>query len=469
MRLPARTYPLLTLLVGLPGLSLGARAHAASWQTTTTTVAYPTAPPATRLPFATALAQAWQLDPTRTELATNHKGATARARAAGSWFAGGPILNGSYFDDHAIGSNEGYTTYEGEVSIPLWLPGQGSATQAVAQAEAQTAEKRADIARMAMAVHLLDATSAALLAQKRLAVAHAYFVSATQLCADVTHATNAGEMTQADRQQAQAARDTAQADTAAAQEDVQTAAATLEALLGTPTPPDIETFSSPESALNALRNITSLESSDPRIQAAKTETAAAQAALKLARRSFMPNPEVGVGAIHEKQYASPWDNRVGISFTMPLPSSVHNAPLLSAAKDRVAAADRQAILAQRMVRQEATQIKARLSAATSTVQATASAATALSNRAALLERSWKLHETAFDEVIRARQAAYLATLTQQKAQIAWHAAIVRAMIAAQTLPGLSSGQRPPPTIAPPTPALYLPPTLDSAETETPTP
>ncbi|MDT8872013.1 hypothetical protein RAA17_14880 [Komagataeibacter rhaeticus] len=41
---------------------------------------------------------------------------------------------------------------------------------------------------------------------------------------------------------------------------------------------------------------------------------AAEANMKLARRSFMPNPEIGVDAIHEKQYGSPWDDRVGLDF-----------------------------------------------------------------------------------------------------------------------------------------------------------
>lgn len=464
MRLPARFYPLLALIYGMPGFGMPLPAHATTWQVSSLTVQPAATAP---LPFTTALAQAWQLDPNRTMLTTNRKGAEARARAAGSWFAGGPSLNGSYFDDHAIGSNEGYTTYQGEVSVPLWLPGQGSATKAVAQAEANTAEKRAGMAHMALAVNLLGATSAALLAQKRVATTHTYYTSTAQICADVTRATTAGETTQADLQQATATQEAALADNTAAREEAQTTAATLEALLGSPAIPDIENFSATESALNTLSSLPTLESNDPRLQAAKTESAAAQAALKLARRSFMPNPEIGVGAIHEKQYGSPWDNRVGISFTMPLPSSVHNAPLLSAAKDRVAAADQQEILTRRMIKQEAAQIRAQLIAATQSLKATKIAATNLLNRATLLERSWKLRETPFDDVARARQMAYTARLAQDKAEIAWHTAIVRALIASQTLPGLSTLQASTaPTRAP---ALAIPAALDSLETQTPAP
>ncbi|WP_086651767.1 TolC family protein [Acetobacter cibinongensis] len=407
-----------------------------SWQRQSTLSARPLTE---RLPFTTALEQAWQLDPSQRELQTNRKGAQARARAADSWFAGGPTVTGNYFDDHAIGSNQGYTTYQGEVSIPLWLPGQGSATRSVAQAEAESAEKRSMVAHMSLAVRLLDTTAAALLAQKHLATAQAYTASAAQISRDVAQATRAGEMTLSDQHQADAALDTARLDSTAAQEEVQTALAGLNALLGSASIPDIQTYTATDSALNRISALTSVEAHDPRIQAARKEVDAAQAALKLARRSFMPNPEIGVGAIHEKQYASPWDNRVGVTFSVPLPSSVHNAPLLAAAKDRAAAADRQEALAHRMVRQEAAQIRARLVSATTSLNDASSAATHLQNRAALLERSWKLRETPLDDVMRARQAAYGAALARDRAEIVWHAAIVRALIASHTLPGLTTG------------------------------
>lgn len=274
------------------------------------------------LPFPSALALAWRLDPNRNELTVNRRTAESRAKAAGSWFAGGPIVSGSYFDDHFIGSNEGYTTYQGEVSVPLWLPGQGSATRSVAQAEAEGAEKQASVAHMALAVRLLDATAAALLAQKRVATTAAFHTAASRISSDVAHAARLGEMTQADQQMADATRDTARTDYAMAQEEAQNAAAALEALLGTPEIPDILAYTATESAALRLANTNAVEENDPRVQAASKERDAARAAMQLARRSFMPNPELGVGGIHEKQYGSPWDNRVGVNFTMPLPSAV---------------------------------------------------------------------------------------------------------------------------------------------------
>ncbi|WP_086652907.1 TolC family protein [Acetobacter malorum] len=413
--------------------------------------------PRERLSFPDALAMAWAQDPLRSELGTNRRSAEARARAAGSWFAGGPSLSGSYFDDHAIGSNLGYTTYEGGVSVPLWLPGQGNATRKLARADAEAAAERSSAEHMALAVRLLDASAAALLARKRVATTLALSSAAARLSANVARAAHTGEMTQADQQMAEAALASAQTDAAMAQEDAQTATAGLVALLGSPVVPDLLAFSAPQSAEQKLVANT-VEENDPRVRTAQKETAAARADLVLARRSFMPNPEIGVGAIHEKQYGSPWDNRVGVNFTMPLPSAVHNAPLLAEARNRVAAAETQETLARRMVRQELVQIRARLASASAALKSAQTAAQQLDRRADLMERSWKLQENSLDDALRARQAAYTADLVRDRAEILWHSAILRALIAAGAIPGLEQT----PSLRPRQPsALVVPATAET--------
>lgn len=418
-------------LVLLMALSMPYPAHAQSVSSSLSV----DAPPRERLSFPEALALAWAQDPLRSELGTNRRSAEARARAAGSWFAGGPSLSGSYFDDHAIGSNLGYTTYQGGVSVPLWLPGQGNATRKLARADAETAAERSSAEHMALAVRLLDASAAVLLARKRVATTLALSSAAARLRTNVARAAHTGEMTQADQQMAEAALASAQTDAAMAQEEAQTATAGLVTLLGSPVVPDLLAFSAPQSAEQKLVAHT-VEENDPRVRTAQKETAAARADLVLARRSFMPNPEIGVGALHEKQYGSPWDSRVGVNFTMPLPSAVHNAPLLAEARNRVAAAETQETLARRMVRQELVQIRARLASASAALKSAQTAAQQLDRRADLMERSWKLQENSLDDALRARQAAYTADLVRDRAEILWHSAILRALIAAGAIPGL---------------------------------
>ena len=251
---------------------------------------------------------AWAQDPLRSELGTNRRSAEARARAAGSWFAGGPSLSGSYFDDHAIGSNLGYTTYQGGVSVPLWLPGQGNATRKLARADAETAAERSSAEHMALAVRLplpmdllagifaraarafdrfgsdlggmrvtlrglregraltlhwdltapmlhgpeIPCFAAVLLARKRVATTLALASAAARLRTNVARAAHTGEMTQADQQMAEAALASAQTDAAMAQEEAQTATAGLVTLLGSPVVPDLLAFSAPQSAEQKL-------------------------------------------------------------------------------------------------------------------------------------------------------------------------------------------------------------------------
>ncbi|MDT8872012.1 hypothetical protein RAA17_14875 [Komagataeibacter rhaeticus] len=131
--------------------------------------------------FHEAVNMAWAIDPVRTELQVGHHSARARASAAGSWFAGGPTLSGEYMDDHMLGSNEGYTTYQGGVSVPLWLPGQGSATRQVATAEADSLDEQINVEHMALSIRVLDATAAALIASTRVAVARALYEAVARM------------------------------------------------------------------------------------------------------------------------------------------------------------------------------------------------------------------------------------------------------------------------------------------------
>ena len=255
--------------------------------------------------FHEAVVMAWAIDPVRTELQVGHHSARARASAAGSWFAGGPTLSGEYMDDHMIGSNEGYTTYQGGVSVPLWLPGQGSATKQVASAEAASIDEQLNVEHMALSIRVLDAAAAALIARTRVDVAHASYDAAARMAISATHAVHGGELASADGQLAQAAMENARNELALAQEEAENAAAALEVLLGRPVVPDLTRYGGSDVTQARFVSPRDMEDNDPRIKVAHRNVEAAEANMKLARHSFMPNPEIGVDAIHEKQYGSP--------------------------------------------------------------------------------------------------------------------------------------------------------------------
>ncbi|GAA4478606.1 TolC family protein [Gluconacetobacter asukensis] len=386
------------------------------------------------LSFRDAVTAAWAVDPVRTELTTNGQSADARADAAKSWFPGGPVVSAQYFDDHFIGTNIGYTTYQGTVSVPLWLPGQGTATQRVAQAESATIQEKLNVEHMAVAVRVLEATGARVIAQRRQTVALSLVQAMQRVAAAVGRAEHQGEAAAADRQASDAELAAARSEAGLAREQVATTGAALETLLGRPGLPDILSYDDRLLARTRLDMPQAVEDNDPRVRAATRDVAAAREGVRLARASFMPNPEIGVGAIHEGSYGSPWDNRVGVQISVPLPSEARNVPMMAEARNRLAAAGSQEVQARRMVRVELAQVRARLDAARTILEGARASATALNRRADEMEHSWQVGETTLIEALRARLAAYNAILALNSAEIGWHAAILRAAIATGMTP-----------------------------------
>ncbi|MBO1326773.1 TolC family protein [Acetobacter sp. TBRC 12305] len=373
---------------------------------------------------------AWILDPARTELQTRRHSADARASAAGGWFAGGPVVSGSYMDDHFIGTNIGYTTYQGAVSVPLWLPGQGSATQHVAHEQASTLDEQLAVEHMALSIRVLDATAAVKIAADRVEAARALYADMQHLQGLITRAARVGEVANADMQQVRAATGNTQNALRLAQEEQANARATLESLCGNGVDaPDISFYDAPTLTLGRLSNTQDLIEQDPRVKAARGAVKVAEANLDLAKRSFMPNPEIGVDAIHEEQYQSPWDNRVGFHVSVPLPSDVRNVPIMTQARDQLGTATGQLEQARRMVRLELQRVRERVMAARSARATLADAATSLQRRADAEEKAWRVGEHALDVALRARQDAVRAQQAANVAQTEWHVAVLRLMIA----------------------------------------
>ncbi|GAP24876.1 cobalt/zinc/cadmium resistance heavy metal efflux pump protein CzcC [Gluconobacter frateurii NBRC 101659] len=386
------------------------------------------------LPLRTALTAAWENDPVRQELAINTQSADARAAAAKSWFAGGPVLTASYSDDRAAGTNLGYVTWQGGVSVPLWLPGQGSATEHLAQADSKAALSRVEVERMAIAVRVLEQGSAAILADRRVIAARMIVRSLEHIALLTNRSKGQGEATGVEVQAVNAQLAETRSELAQAEEDQTRSRVALFSLLGIQGVPDLLAAQAPWLARIPTGNPKALEDLDPRIKAAHRAVMAAQEDMHLARSSFMPNPEIGIDAIDQGQYGSPWATQVGVNIRVPLPSDVTHTPLLSAAQNRLAAAMRAEVEARRAVHNELAQVMARVTAARVMLLQSQTGASQTMKRADAMEHSWQLGETPLIEVLRARTEAWRALLTLNQAEVAWHSAIIRICISTGTLP-----------------------------------
>ncbi len=197
------------------------------------------APPCLAESFHEAIQSAWDRDPANRSFSIDAKASARNARAAQSWFPDGPIIAGQYLDDHFIGSNVGYTTYQGSISVPLWLPGQGTATMRTALADEAVAKARIKVQHLLSAVRVLDLASNATLLKKKIGNLKA----TSQLLERVAHSSHqgltAGEIAAADFDAVIGEKGDLDAQIAQSEQALESARAELEALTGTDDIPDI--------------------------------------------------------------------------------------------------------------------------------------------------------------------------------------------------------------------------------------
>ena len=380
-----------------------------------------------------AVQAAWTLAPDRYALDGQRGEAAARARAARAFFPGAPYATGEYFDDHLIGSNQGYTTYQGELATPLWLPGEGTATERSAQADLLHLSQQGEAMRLELARQVLEQATAGEFAADNRAVAARRVQAARQLQDIVSHAVGTGEAPGIDAEAAQAALGSAQIALSDAEAQLAGAQGSLVALTGSAELPDLTANPAVLAADRTLPGAEQLER-DPRVASAHRELEAAEAALRLVRVADRDDPEVGIEGIHEKQFGSPWDNRVGVMLKIPFGSTARNLPRIAAATARLNTAEARLLQQRRLVAIGLQQALARLRAARANRSAAATVARELDGRAVEVVRAWHVGEMPLIEATRAQTAAFDADLAARRASTMLQAAQWQVALAEGVLP-----------------------------------
>lgn len=390
-----------------------------------------TAPASRAESFHDAIRAAWDRDPANQSFSIDASASHKNANAAQSWFPDGPILAGQYLDDHFIGTNLGYTTYQGSISIPLWLPGQGTATMRNALADEAVARARIKVQHLLSSVRVLDLASSATLLQKKIGNLRATSDLLDRVVRSSQQGLRAGEIASSDFDAVVGEKADLDAQIAQAEQALESARAELDALTGTDEIPDILSL---DGRILGTQNLALDPARDPRIEMANAVTKSARASYSVARHSYMPNPQVGVQVVKQGQYGSPWDTQVGVQFSMALPSEARNTPMIMKEVKAMGAAERDAVLAQRKVAVEYRQTRASLSSALSMLRHTTTSVHALNARAGDLEHAWSVGETPVIEYLRARRAALEAGQRSAEADVIWHAAMIRMSLMAGNYP-----------------------------------
>ena len=368
---------------------------------------------------------AWSNAPDRESFAARRAEAAARGSAARSLFPNAPYATGTYVNDKA-GSNNDYVTYQGQLTTPLWLPGEGTATERVAGADAATAAAAARAARLDLARSVLDAGAQSDLDAEASSLARRRLLEARGLAAAIGKQVATGEAPDTDLLAARADADGAAAALAGAEAQAAASRDAVSALLGTEARLDL---AAPSAALPVSPD------QHPKVLAALRAVDAAREALHLAHVADRDDPELSVLGIHEKQgVGSPYDTRFGLELRIPFASRARNLPRIAAAETALTQAAARLALARREVALEMRQSEAAVDGSRAAASAEARAASALDRRAAEVERAWRIGEMPLIELVRARQSAFAADVDRARARIALQAAVLRLGLAQGEIP-----------------------------------
>lgn len=350
--------------------------------------------------------------------------AEAAATAAQDWLPQAPSL--------AIARTQGLQRagrgqleHEIELSLPLWLPGQLRAQQALAARSRADAEAAVAAARLALAGELRAAVWRLAAADAEVQLAAEREHTARALEADVGRREAAGELARTDLLLAREETLGAGAALAEARGSAQQARERYRLLTGqAQLPATIE---------EALASAAATP--HPQARLAQAEVEQARAALELARAQRSEAPELALGLQREREaYGAASTERVRLALRIPLGSDARNAPRVAAAQAALLRA--QAVQRQREAELDAERRTARaaLEQAELAAQAAQTRAELAAQRLALQHKAFTLGELALAEFMRARALANEARLQWQRARLARAAARAQVNQAQGVLP-----------------------------------
>ncbi len=245
-----------------------------------------------------AFESAWTRQPEALALAARREAAIAQQRASRSWTPEPATLELSNKTDR-LNRNQGAREYEAGVVVPLWLPGERSRNQAVAEAEMRAVESGNTAAQLRVAATVREAWWNWQRSRAEAEAARAQFDSAKRIADDVGKRLRAGDLARADQHQAEGAVAAAEAVLAQAEAALSAAqlrlrSITAEPLAGSPLPgAGAESEPEPTASSVAL-------DSHGELLALQDKTALAEGLAALALAQSRANPELTLATTRER-------------------------------------------------------------------------------------------------------------------------------------------------------------------------
>lgn len=248
----------------------------------------------------------------------------AREIQAGSPLPGAPALVARHQSD-AIGSGRNLVEWEAGLEIPLWLPGQRAAREAVAQEVRSELTAGQNGLKLLIAGQVRDAVWALELNRSAAALAETRLRTAQSLQADVEKRWKAGELAKTDTLLVQNETLQAQTQWLRAVAELNHAEHRYWMLTGLKQRPQAagETRTA-QAGINDSHPLLAEESA--RVELARSER-------NLVQTERRENPQLAFNTRHERgAFDTEFNNSIGVSLRIPLDAEVRAAPMLASAE-----------------------------------------------------------------------------------------------------------------------------------------
>ena len=351
---------------------------------------------------------AWHRSPQSRTLEARRNEVRAGKDAAQTWIAGSPILGLSQRSDRWT---DGTGVLENEVSLsaPIWLPGQKTARQALAQSGAADLEAQIAYARLALAGEVRERVWAVAAAREALAEAQDHQAHLAAIADEVMQRVKAGDLARTDGMLARQEVLAAQGAIAAAQARTNEALARYSTLTGQ------SALVNPEPEVIAE----SMREPHPRRLAARTALTHAQSALNVVNRTRSAPPTVGMSVRRERDSAtSGHSNSVGIAVQIPFGTNARNRPLETAALTQIETATAEAAQIDAELHAAVDLARQQLSAAQLALETASARAVVTREHTTLISKAFRLGERGLADLLRSQALSHEAEAAESQQKVA---------------------------------------------------
>ena len=356
---------------------------------------------------------AWQRQPEAYALQSRRDAAQAQAKAASMLSPEPPSLEISQRSDRMTG-NSGAREAEVGIAVPIWLPGQRTASADLAQAEISLVERKLLASQLRLASSVRDAWWGWLRARVDAELASEQLANAQRIAADVAKRTNAGDMAKSDQHQAEGAVAAAQAHAAQAQAASAAALAQVMALTGRTAPADLKVNAAVEPTPDSTPH-TGAAVGHPLLAELEDRITMAERTAQLISAQRRSNPELTVATTRGRgAFGERYGQTVLIGIRVPLGAGPRHDARLATAQAEAIEVQSQLVLEQARIQADKQGAAARLEAARTQLDAAQRRAQLANESRSFFDKSFRLGES--DLPTRLRIEAEAAEAARQAAR-----------------------------------------------------